>query len=159
MAMALGVRCMTTSSATVSLAKRIAPFAAKYRITVGMHGRTNVKDPNEFARPESYEAAMSFSPYIGLNLDIGHFFAAGFDPVQFIQKHHARIVCVHLRDRKKDGGPIQPFGEGDTPVRECLQLLKRNRWNFPANIEHAYRPGDPAENFRQAYEYCRKVLA
>jgi sugar phosphate isomerase/epimerase len=159
MAKALGVRYMVTSSATISLAKRMAPFAEKHRITVGMHGRTNLKDPNEFARPESYETVLGYSKYIGINLDIGHYVAAGFDPLPFIEKHHARIVSLHLKDRKKDQGPSMPFGQGDTPIKEVLQLLKKNKWDIPAQIEYDVRGGDRVADFRKAYEYCKQALA
>jgi hypothetical protein len=51
-----------------------------------------------------------------------------------------------------------PFGEGGTPIRECLQLLKRNRWKIPAHIEHD-RGGDRVAEFRKSFEYCRRALA
>ena len=47
MAQALGVKAMTTS-ATVSVTPRIAAQAEKYKIVVGMHGHSNIKDPNEY---------------------------------------------------------------------------------------------------------------
>ena len=159
MAKALGVKCMTTASATVALAKRMAPYAEKHKMIVGMHGRMNIKDPNEFATPKSFEMAMGYSSYIGVALDIGYFFAAGFDPLDFIRKHHARIVCLHLKDRKKDQGRSMPFGQGDTPIKECLQLLKRNRWKIPANIEYDVRGGDTVAEFKKAYEFCKQALA
>lgn len=159
MAKALGVKYMVTSSATIPLAKRMAPFAEKHRITVGMHGRTNLKDPNEFARPESYEAVLGYSKYIAINLDIGHYVAAGFDPLPFIEKHHARIVSVHLKDRKKDQGPSMPFGQGDTPIKEVLQLLKKNKWQIPVHIEYDVRGTDRLAGFEKAYQYCKEALA
>ena len=159
MAKALGVKCMVTSSATLALAKRMAPFAEKHKMVVGMHGRTNTKDPNEFAGPENFETALGFSRYIGVNLDIGHYFAAGFAPVSFIERHHSRIVSIHLKDRKKNQGPTMPFGEGDTPLKECLLLLKRNRWDIPAHIECDVRGGDRVAAFQKAFAYCKQVLA
>ena len=154
----LGGKCMVTSSATVSLAKRMAPFIEKYKLPVGMHGRTNVKDPNEFAGPESFVTAMGYSKYIGVNLDLGHYTAAGFDAVAFIEKHHDRILSIHLKDRQRNEGRSMPFGEGDTPIRECLQLLKRNRWKIPAHIEHD-RGGDRVAEFKNSYEFCKQALA
>ncbi|HVN04065.1 MAG TPA: TIM barrel protein [Bryobacteraceae bacterium] len=157
-AQALGVKALTTSS-TLSVAPRIAAAADKYKMVVGMHGHSNIKDPNEFAKPESFAAAMKLSPYIRVNLDIGHFWAAGYDPVAYIAEHHAKIVTLHIKDRKKNEGPNMPFGEGDTPIREVLQLLKRERYPIPANIEYEYKGGDTVEEVRKCYEYCRRALA
>jgi sugar phosphate isomerase/epimerase len=157
-AQALGVNAITTS-ATVSVTPRIAAQAAKYKMVVGMHGHSNVKDPNEFARPETFVEAMKLSPYIAVNLDIGHYWAAGYDPVPFIEDHYARIVTLHIKDRKKNQGKNMPFGEGDTPIREVLQLLKREKYPIPANIEYEYDGGDTVAEVRKCYDYCRRALA
>ena len=154
----LGASCMVTSSATLSLARRMAPILEKRKMRVGMHGRTNVTDPNEFAGPENFEKALGYSGYIGMNLDLGHYTAAGFDAVAFIEKHHERIVSILLKDRLRNQGRSVPFGEGDTPIRECLQLLKRGAWKIPAHIEHD-RGGDRVAEFRKSYEYCRDALS
>jgi sugar phosphate isomerase/epimerase len=158
MARALGVTTITTS-ATLSVTPRIAAQAEKYKITVGMHGHSNITDPNEFAKPESFEKAMKISPYIAVNLDIGHFWAAGYDPLGFIEQHHARIVTLHIKDRKKNQGKNMPFGEGDTPIRGVLQLLKQKKYKIPANIEYEYDGGDTVAEMRRCYEYCRRALA
>lgn len=157
MTRALGAKNIT-ASATVSVAKRVAPFADKYKIYVGMHGHSNIKDPNEFARPESFEKAMDYSKFIGINLDVGHFWAAGYDPVAYIEKQHARIIAIHLKDRKKDQGPNMPLGEGDTPLKECLQLMKAKKYKFPANIEYEYKGADTMAEVKKCYAYCRKCL-
>src|ERR1051326_6209109 len=83
-AKALGAKCIT-ASATVSVTKRVAPEAEKHKMVVGMHGHDNLEDPNQFAKPESFEKAMAESKWIGVNLDIGHFTAAGYDPIEFLQ--------------------------------------------------------------------------
>lgn len=158
-AQALGVKAITASS-TVSVMKRVAPFADKHRITVGVHGHANIKDPNEFATPESFAAAMALSKNIGVNLDIGHFFAAGFDPVEYIQAHHDRITNLHIKDRKKNDGPNMPFGEGDTPIKQVLQLLKAKKYPIPANIEYEYKGKDDASiEVKRCFEYCKQALA
>jgi len=155
---ALGVHVMTTS-ATVSVTPRIAAQAEKHKIVVGMHGHSNIKDPNEFAKPESFVEALKLSQYIAVNLDIGHFWAAGYDPVAFIEQHHARIVTLHIKDRMKNQGKNLPFGEGDTPIREVLQLLKQKKYTIPANIEYEYEGGDTVAEVRKCYDYCRRALA
>jgi len=158
MARALGVKLITASS-TVSSAKRVAPFADKHKITVGMHGHSNLTDPNQFAKPESFAQAMAMSKYFGVNLDIGHFFAAGYDPVAYLNEHHDRITNLHLKDRKKDNGPNTPWGQGDTPIKQVLQLLKQKKWNIPANIEYEYGGEDTVAEVKKCFEYCKEALA
>lgn len=158
MAKALGVKLITASS-TVTAAKRVAPFADKHKIIVAMHGHSNLVDPNEFATPESFAKANAMSKYFGINLDIGHFFAAGFDPVSYIEQHHDRIHLLHIKDRKKDDGPNVVWGEGDTPIKEVLQLLKTKKYPIPANIEYEYRGEDTVAEVRKCFEYCKQVLA
>lgn len=157
MAKALGVKVMTASS-NVTTARRIDPFARKHKIRVGMHNHSNIK-PNEFARPEDFDEAMrGMSEYICVNLDIGHFTAANFDPVDYLDKNAARIVTLHIKDRKKNQGANLPFGEGDTPIKEVLQLLKRRKLSIPANIEYEYKGQDTVAEVRKCLDFCKRAL-
>lgn len=155
----LGAKAITAST-TLKVAKRVAPFAEKHKMIVAMHGHSNVKDPNEFATPESFKAAMDMSKYFWVNLDVGHFFAAGYDPVAYLKEHHDRISNLHLKDRKKDQGPNVPWGEGDTPIKEVLLVLKDKKYPVPAFIEYEYRgPAGPVAEVKKCYEYCKAALA
>ena len=158
MAQALGVKFITASS-TLSAVKRVAPFAEKYKITVAMHGNSNLTDPNQFAKPESFKAALEMSKYFAVNLDIGHFFAAGFDPVKYIEENYTRITNLHIKDRKKENGPNTPWGQGDTPIKEVLQLVKRKKYNIPANIEYEYQGEDTVAEVRKCFQYIKDALA
>jgi sugar phosphate isomerase/epimerase len=158
-AQALGVKYIT-SSANVSVAPRVDKYAQKYKIMVGFHGHDST-NPDEFSTPDTFARAMKgASPYIGVNLDIGHFVAAGGDPVAYIREHHSKIVCLHLKDRKKNHGDNLPFGEGDTPIVAVLHLLRDNHWKIPANIEYEYgKPGmDTVAEVKKCFEYCKKAL-
>jgi sugar phosphate isomerase/epimerase len=158
MAKALGVKRITASS-NVTTAKRVDPFARKAKIHVGMHNHSNIK-PNEFARPEDFAEAMNgTSDYIVINLDIGHFTAAGFDAVDYLDKNHSKIITLHIKDRKKNQGPNVPFGEGDTPIKEVLQLLKTKKLKIPAMIEYEYKGEDTIAEMKKCADYCRKALA
>jgi sugar phosphate isomerase/epimerase len=158
MAKAMGIERLTASS-NVTTAKRIDPFARRAKVWVGMHNHSNIKE-NEFATPKDFEDAMQgMSEYIAINLDIGHFTAAGFDAVDFLKKHHQRIITLHIKDRKKNQGPNVPLGEGDTPVKEVLQVLKEFRYRIPANIEYEYKGEDTVAEVGKCLEYCRKALA
>ena len=159
MAKALGVGIITAST-TLPVAQRVAPFAAKHKTIVAMHGHSDLKDPNQFATPESFAKALAMSKYFRINLDIGHFTAAGFDAIDFIGKNHANIVLIHLKDRKKNEGPNVTWGEGDTPIQQVLQLLKKDKYPIPAFIEYEYKgTGTSQEEVLKCYEYAKRALA
>ncbi len=159
MAKALGVGIITASS-TLSVVDRVDRDAQKAKIKVGFHGHDDTRNPNEFSTPQSFEKAMAGrSRYINVNLDIGHFFAAGFDPVDFINQHHDRIVTLHIKDRKSNHGPNMPFGQGETPIKPVLQLLEEKKYPIPANIEYEYKGADTVVEVRKCLEYCKAALA
>lgn len=148
-----------TSSTTVPVAQRMAPFADKHKMIVAFHGHSDTKDPNQFATPESFAKALAMSKYYRINLDIGHFTAAGYDAVDYITKHHDKIVLLHLKDRKKNDGPNTPWGEGDTPIKQVLHLLKQKRYPIPAFIEYEYQgKGTSVEEVAKCYQYCKDAL-
>ena len=157
-AKALGAEIITAST-TLPVAKRVAPFAEKHKLVVAMHGHSNLKDPDEFATPESFTAAMKLSSYYKINLDIGHFTAANFDAVAYLKEHHAHITNLHLKDRKKDQGENTPWGQGETPIKEVLQLLKKEKWPIPAYIEYEYKGSAPIEEVKKCYAYAKQALA
>lgn len=158
MAQALGVKLITASS-TLSSAKRVAPLADKYKITVAMHNHDNLTDPNQFAKPESFAAALAMSKNFAINLDVGHFVAAGYDPLGYIQENRTRITNLHLKDRKKNHGANTPWGEGETPIKEVLHLLRTKKYNIPANIEFEYRGNDAVAEVRKCYQFIKDALA
>jgi sugar phosphate isomerase/epimerase len=158
-ARALGAEWITASS-TLSSAKRVAPFADKHKMIVGMHNHSNVKDPNEFATPESFAAAMKMSKYFKVNLDIGHFTAANQDAVGYLGAHHRDITNLHVKDLKRNQGENMPWGQGDTPIRDVLLLLKQNKWPIPAYVEYEYRGiGTPIDEVKRGFDYMRRILA
>jgi sugar phosphate isomerase/epimerase len=140
------------------LTKRIGAFASKYKMMVGYHAHLQ-------AKPTTWDEAMAQSPYNGINLDIGHYTAAGnHDQIAFIQKNHARITSMHLKDRKypENGGQNAPFGEGNTPIKEALQLMKKEKYTFPATIELEYilpEGSDSVKEVAKCLAYAKAALA
>ncbi len=157
MAQALGAKVIT-ASANVTTASRIDPYATKYKMRVGMHNHSNIRE-NEFATPDDFDRArQGNSDYIAVNLDIGHFTAANFDAVDYLDKHHDDILTLHIKDRKRDQGANVPFGEGDTPIKEVLALLRDKQYRIPANIEYEYDGEDTVEEVRNCFDYCKQAL-
>jgi sugar phosphate isomerase/epimerase len=159
MAKALGAEIIT-ASATLEAARRMVPFAAKHMMPVAMHNHSNVTDPNEFATLESLATALKLSPFFRVNLDIGHFTAANYDAVAYIREHHASITNLHLKDRKKDQGPNTPWGTGDTPIRQVLQLLKKERWPIRAYIEYEHKgEAGAVDEVKKCFAFTKSALA
>jgi sugar phosphate isomerase/epimerase len=125
--------------------KRIGEFAGKHKFMVGYHAHLQ-------ANPTAWDVAMSQSPYNGINMDIGHYVAAGnHDALDFIRKNHARITSIHLKDRKykENVGQNMPWGQGDTPIKEVLQLMKTERYKFPGAIELEYAPPEGSDSEKE----------
>jgi sugar phosphate isomerase/epimerase len=155
-AKALGARGITRELSEEA-ARRLGPIADKHKIIIGFHNHTQLK-------PTTYDGPiLSYGKYLGINFDVGHFVAGTNEsPIPLILKHHDRILSLHLKDRKVNNGPNMPFGEGDTPVALILQLMKRKRWKFPADIELEYRVpegSDAVAEVTRCVQFCRESLA
>jgi sugar phosphate isomerase/epimerase len=149
-----------SSSTVLSEAKRLVPFVERHRMFVAMHNHNNLVDPDQFATPRSFEQTLAMSEYFKVTLDIGHFVAGNNDPVAFIREHHDRIVNIHVRDRKRDNGPNRPFGEGDTPIKEVLRLIRDNKYPIRCYLEYEYGSfRSSLDEVKRCLEYCRQALA
>lgn len=155
-AKALGAKGITRELSE-SAAKRLGPIADKHKIMIGFHNHTQLK-------PTTYDGPiLSYGKYLGINLDVGHYVAgANHSPIPLIEKHHKRILSLHMKDRKVNNGPNMPFGQGDTPVALILQYMKRNKLTFPADVELEYKipkGSDAVKEVIKCVEFCKQALA
>ncbi len=149
-----------TASANVSTSPRIDKYATQYNTYVGFHNHDSMK-PNEFSTPDDWDKALEGrSKYMCINLDIGHFTAAGFDPVKFLEKNHAKILTLHLKDRQRGHGANLPFGEGETNIKGVMRVLEKKKYPIPANIEYEYGAGkmDSLAEVKKCYAYVKFVM-
>ena len=54
------------------------------------------------------------------------------------------------------------MGTGDTPLRDILQLVKKNKWMMPVTIELEYdvpAGSDAVKEVVKCLRYCRDALA
>jgi sugar phosphate isomerase/epimerase len=137
-------------------AKKLAPFADKHKRLIGYHNHTQVKS-------YSWDMPLSYSKYNALNLDVGHYVAANNgSPIPLINQYHDRILNLHMKDRKVDNGGNMPWGEGDTPLREILQLMKKKEYAFMAAIELEYEipeGSDAVKEVGKCIDFCKDALA
>jgi len=155
MAHTLGARALSCEI-DVEGTKRVGAFADKHKLMVGYHG-------HDKTAPEHWEAAFGYAKYNGANVDLGHFIAGNnTSPLPFIEKYHDRVTHVHVKDRKLREGPNVPFGEGDTPIKDALRLLRDRKWNIQATIEFEYpvpAGSDRMAEMAKCIQYCRAALA
>ena len=138
--------------------KRIGQFAEKRKIYAAYHTHTQ-------ATMTAFDEAFALSKANLSNIDLGHYVAGtGESPIPFLRKFHGRIASVHLKDRTTPahGAKNLPWGTGDTPLTEILQLMKRERYTFPASIELEY--DIPAESnavteVARCLAFCTQALA
>jgi len=136
--------------------ERVGTFADKHQLMVGYHGHAETT-------PAHWEAAFAQAKFNGANLDLGHFVAGNnTSPVPFIKQYHDRITHVLVKDRKLNNGPNVPWGQGDTPVKEVLQLMKKEKYPFQGTIEFEYpvpAGSDVLTEIAKCVEFCKSALA
>jgi sugar phosphate isomerase/epimerase len=147
-----------TTERSEALAKKLAPFADKHKIWVAFHNHTN-----NYPVMDRTDPILAYGQYIGFNFDVGHYFAGtkGLSPIPVIEKYHDRIVSLHLKDRTADGGNL-PWGQGKTPIKEILQLMRKEKWTFPADIELEYRIPEGSNSVAEVakcVQFCKEALA
>lgn len=156
-AKALGASHVTVElPKTAAQSQRLGQIANRHKIAVAYHGHLQ----QTFT---SWDEALSQAKYNGINVDVGHYVAAGFDPIPLLKAKHEHIYSMHLKDRKSkdNGGANMPWGEGDTPIADILQLMKEEKYKFPATVELEYPVPDDSDAVKEVakcVEYCRKVL-
>ncbi len=141
----------------VAQLKRIGAFAEKKKIYAAYH--THLQ-----GSMNAFDQAFAVSKGNMANVDLGHFVAAGGNPVEFLTRFHDRIASFHMKDRTTpaNGQKNLAWGTGDTPLTALLQTVKKNRWNMPATIELEYEVpegSDAVKEVRKCLDYCKDALA
>jgi sugar phosphate isomerase/epimerase len=138
--------------------QRIGDFAARKNMRVAYHAHTQ-------ATMTAWDAVLAQSPGNAINLDCGHYVAGTSEsPIPLIQKHSGRIASIHLKDRKKasNGGDNLAWGQGETPIKEILTLMRQEKYKFPASIELEYQipeGSDAVVETTKCVQFCKNALA
>jgi sugar phosphate isomerase/epimerase len=139
--------------------KRIGEFAMKKKIYAAYH-------THEQGGMTVFDQAFAASKGNMANVDLGHWVAGGNKggtPMDFLTKYHDRTSSFHIKDRTtpEHCRLNLPWGEGETPLKAILQLVKKNRWKIPASVELEYaipEGSDPVKEVRKCVEFCRQAL-
>ena len=116
--------------------KRVGDFAMKKKIYAAYHTHAQ-------GNMTAFDRAFELSKGNKANVDFGHWVAGGNvggTPMQFLEKHHDRIGSFHLKDRTTPAHCALnlAWGTGETPIKEILQMVKKNKWKIPGSIELEY---------------------
>ncbi len=137
---------------------RLGALGKKHKMYVAYHG-------HEQQTPDFWDTALEQSRYNALNLDLGHYIAAGNpDPQSLINAKHDRIMSMHVKDRQTPahGKANLPWGTGDTPISDVLQLMSDRNYSFPATIELEYEIPEGSNAVKEVSKclaYCREALS
>jgi hypothetical protein len=145
-----------TSTATL---KRVGDMALKHGMFAAYHSHLQ-------GSITAFDEAFAASKGNKANVDFGHYVAAGQvggTPMDFLNKFHDRIGSFHLKDRTlPDHCALNlEWGKGDTPIKDILLLVQKNKWPLPATIELEYEipaGSDSVKEVRKCVAYCKAIL-
>jgi len=134
----------------------ISALCDKYKICYAIENHAG----DVFESAETILGALQGqSPLVGVNVDTGHFAAAGLDPVAEMRKLEGRIMHVHF----KDSDQRRPFGTGSVDLAGVYAELKRQGYRRLLSIEHYEYEGIDDETLREglvhALSYTNKLVS
>jgi sugar phosphate isomerase/epimerase len=157
----LGAKSVTVELPDAVQTKRLGDLGAKHGIYIGYHAHLQATDT-------LWDTALNQSPYNSLNLDCGHYIAAGGKNTKetllaLIEAKHDRITSMHIKDRTTaaNGAKNLEWGKGDTPIKEILSLMKNKKYKFPATVELEYdvpQGSDAVKEVKKCIEFAKNIL-
>ncbi len=139
--------------------KRLGDWAMKHKMFVAYHSHGQ-------GSMTAFDVCFAASPGNRSNVDLGHFTAAqgGELALEFLNKFHDKIASFHMKDRTSPQHCELnlPWGTGETPIKEILQTVQKNKWTMPASIEQEYaipEGSDAVKEVAKCLDFCRKALA
>ena len=85
-----------------------------------------------------------------VNADVGAITAANSSPVAWLQENHDAVAQLTIKDRRRNKGLNQQWGDGDTPVQDVLRLVK---------VEGLYVPGLRGVRIPGSWNACGRTAA
>ena len=150
-----------TEEISLDAAKKLAPFAAKHDMYVGMHNHMQYAEADF-----DVDAILAVHPSIMLNFDAGHYYGStGKNPCDFVKQYHDRIHSIHIKDKTgpntDPANSNQVFGQGETAIAELLKLIQQEKWPIHIDIELEYKvaPWSTSEKeVATCVDYLRQIL-
>jgi sugar phosphate isomerase/epimerase len=155
-ARALGASALS-SPLTFEMASRLVPFAERHRLSVAIHNQMDGNADRAIATAD-LPRALALSPVFSVKLDVGHLTASNCDAVAELRAHLSRVSHVVLKDRLRNKGASQVFGEGDTPLRGVIEVVRDAPRPVPALVEYDYTGlRTPADEVAASMTFVRRL--
>lgn len=120
--------------------------------------------------PEEFSILLSELPdlYFRVTYDTGNSASLGYDPHKEFAAYGKRIGSVHIKDRKKGGGPAHrslgvggtvPLGTGDTDFEAVKEELQKIRFDGLYTLQVARGDtGKETETIKGCVEWVTRIL-
>ncbi len=150
-----------TDEASVAACKRLGKFAEKHNSLALYHTHGQFGEPGF-----DIDTLLSYSPANRLNMDVGHYYGAtGKHPNEILIKYHDRIPMIHMKDKTGPNHATpnanKQFGQGETPIADVLNLIKKEKWPIDVFVELEYdipADSDPVKEVVKCIDYMRNIL-
>lgn len=136
--------------------EEILTYAEKRGVHIGMEYEPGLLIENF----EELESLLNHyqSPYLGVNLDLGHSFVLGENPDKVIRCLSGKIFHVHLEDIRFSKHYHLIPGTGDMDIPHTLGLLSNHGFSGYVTIELYTYPHRPDEAAREAIQYMKTIM-
>ena len=127
---------------------------------VGIHNHDNLSDPDAYASEASFVKGLSFSPDSRRS---GH--RGTSRPPMATASASSSVITIALSAftsaiGAEHNGRSTPFGEGDAPIIEVLQMIRDNRWPIVALLEFEHGTLRPeVEEVQLMFDYCKRAVS
>jgi sugar phosphate isomerase/epimerase len=93
---------------------------------------------------------------VDFELDVFWAVVGGFDPLDLLGRHGARVALVHLKDQSRDpGGSDAPVGDGQLPWDTILPAAAQNTAAQLYIVEQDH-PRDPLNDVARSFQYLQR---
>ena len=135
-------------------------FVKEYDIKVAVHNHG--PSDKHFPTPASALALMKgMDGRVGLCMDAGHTMRAGVDPAAAAKEAGSRLLDMHIKDVRRDGGKWDGVdcGDGDIHLTALFRQLQKMGYKGCCNLEYEVKAEDKMPGMAKSFAYMRGVLA
>jgi sugar phosphate isomerase/epimerase len=103
-----------------------AERATAFGLRLGFHNHDGELVPLEDGRT-LLDRLLEVSPaLLYLEVDLGWVWYAGGDPMAFLERLGERAPLIHVKDMRRDGGPVHvPLGDGELDYRRFREVVRQ----------------------------------